>query len=482
MAAESCRVNVKVVDESHVAPPRGSVSTTTIPLTFLDMAWISTGPMQRIFFYEVPDINTLHFTQNIYPNLKHSLSLTLRHFFPFAANLTCPPPPNHPYILYKEGDSILVSVAESDSDFNHLTANQARDNNAFRHSLVPKLPTASLLPEETHVVPTMAIQVTVFPNSGISIGIAFNHVAADGRSFNHFVKSWASMSIIHRLGSDEDLPCHNKDLVEDPDGLSSIYLNDWRNFLKNHVAPTSTKSSSGVTPPVVTPQDKVRLTLVLRRAEIEKLKQLVVTATQNQSEPAATRISTFVVTCAFMWVLLMKMQESEEGTTSGHLDDDTLYHFVSAADCRGRLELPLPPTYFGNCLLPLLTSAKRSELMGNNGIVVAAKAIGRAISKLEKGPLTGAEKSVSNITEIIRVPARLVSVAGSPKFRVYDTDFGWGKPKKSEVGHIGYGSFSLNECRDEEGGIEIGLVFGRHKLDFFNAIIEQARAEYSIIG
>lgn len=127
MAAETCGVNVKVVDESHVAAPRGSVSATTIPLTFLDMAWISTGPMQRIFFYEVPDINTPHFTQNIYPNLKHSLSLTLQHFFPFAANLTCPPPPNHPYILYKEGDSILVSVAESDSDFNHLTANEARD-------------------------------------------------------------------------------------------------------------------------------------------------------------------------------------------------------------------------------------------------------------------------------------------------------------------------------------------------------------------
>ncbi|KAK9220769.1 hypothetical protein WN944_009193 [Citrus x changshan-huyou] len=50
-----------------------------------------------------------------------------------------------------------------------------------------------------------------------------------------------------------------------------------------------------------------------------------------------------------------------------------------------RFELPLPSTYFGNCLSPLSASAKRSELMGNNGIVVAAKAIGRAICKLEKG-------------------------------------------------------------------------------------------------
>ncbi|KDO65331.1 hypothetical protein CISIN_1g011670mg [Citrus sinensis] len=477
-AAESS-YRVRVVDESHVGPPRGSVSPTTIPLTFLDMVWISIGPMQRIFFYEFPDISTPHFTQNIYPNLKHSLSLTLRHFFPFAANLTCPPPPNHPYISYKEGDSVLVSVAESDYDFDHLTANQARDNNAFHQSLVPKLPTPSLLSKETHAVPTMAVQFTVFPNSGFSIGIAFNHVAADGRSLNHFVKSWASMSVTHRLG---DLPCHDKDLVEDPDGIASIYLNDWRNFLKNCSASSSADSGNGVTPPAVVPQEKVRLTLVLGRAEIEKLKQLVVAATQTQSEPAAARISTYVVTCAFVWVLWMKIQESKEGTTGGHLDDDTLSHFIAPADCRGRLGLPFPPTYFGNCLAQISGSAKRSELMGSNGIVVAAKAIGRAICKLKKGPLTGAENSLSHFIEKLKTPSLLVTVAGSPKFRVYDTDFGWGKPKKSEVGHIGHGSFSLNECRDEEGGVEIGLVIGRQQLDFFNAIIEHARAEYSMIG
>ncbi|KAK9178689.1 hypothetical protein WN943_027882 [Citrus x changshan-huyou] len=289
----------------------------------------------------------------------------------------------------------------------------------------------------------MAVQVTVFPNSGISIGIAVNDVAADGRSFNHFVKFWASMSVTHRL---EDLPCHEKGLVEDPDGLASIYLNDWRNFLKNCSAPSSANSGGGVTPPAVVPQDKVRLTLVLRRAEIEKLKQLVITATQTQSEPAAARISTYVVTCAFMWVPWMKIQEAEEGTTGGHLDDDTLYHFMAPADCRERFELPFPPTYFGNCLARLSASAKRRELIGSNGIVVAAKAIGRAICKLENGPLTGAENSLSHFIEKLTMPSLLVTVAGSPKFRV-----------------------------DEEGqgGVEIGLVIGRHQLDFFNAIIEQ---------
>ncbi|XVF65645.1 hypothetical protein PTKIN_Ptkin09bG0265800 [Pterospermum kingtungense] len=42
-------------------------------------------------------------------------------------------------------------------------------------------------------VSLMAIQVTIFPNAGISIGITFFHAAADGRAFAHFTKSWASV-------------------------------------------------------------------------------------------------------------------------------------------------------------------------------------------------------------------------------------------------------------------------------------------------
>ncbi|KAJ4729916.1 putative Anthocyanin 5-aromatic acyltransferase [Melia azedarach] len=430
---------VRVVDESHVAPPPGSVSTTTIPLTFLDVSWIFCCPIQRIFFYEFHR-PTLHFTQNIFPHLKQSLSLTLRHFFPFAANLSCSPPPNNPCILYREGDSVSVTIAESDADFNHLTASHARDNTEFK-CLVPTLPMASFSSDTTHVVPIMAMQFTVFPNSGISIGITFNHVAADGKSFNHFMKSWAAM---HRSekGSSLSLPFHNKDMIKDPEGLVSTYMKDWWNW-----------KILGATEEV--PVDTVRIT-------------------NDADQPGAAQlhISTFVVTCAFMWVNLIKLQDSSK--SNGHLHDDTVYHFVPVADCRDRFEFPVPATYFGNCLAFLFLTAKRSDLIGKNGIVFAAKAIGRQICELEKGPLVGAEKWVLNLIKVVEA-GRVVSVAGSPKLRVYDTDFGWGRPKKSEVVHIGAnGAFSLAECRDEDGAIEVGIVIGRDKIDGFNVIFKQA--------
>ncbi|KAK1568342.1 hypothetical protein Q3G72_023355 [Acer saccharum] len=454
MAAQAISTD-KVIDQSKVAPPPGSVSTTTVPLTFFDMAWLFCCPVQRIYFYEF-SCPTLHFTQTILPHLKESLSLTLRHFFPYAANLTCPPPPYEPFIIYNQGDGVHVTVIESDADFNHLADNHARDVKTLR-SLVPKLPSARLSSDTTHVMPVMAIQFTVFPNSGISIGMTFNHVAADGRSFNHFMKFWASVN----SSKAEDLtslslPYHNKDIVKDTNGLSSMFLEQSRSW--------------GTSSVVNDPSGNLLVTLVINREKIEQLKHWIATQSENDQELAQIRITTYVVTCAFMWVNLTKLQEK----INGSLHDDTCYNFVSVADCRERFEFSMiPGTYFGNCLAYFFVSAKRRELMEDSGIVVAAKTIGRKLSELGKGPLVGAENWVSESEKVVR-NGRLVSVAGSPKFRMYETDFGWGRPKKIEVVHIGaYGSFSFHESREEEGGVQIGAVVERDKLHLFNAVFQQ---------
>ncbi|TXG55258.1 hypothetical protein EZV62_020514 [Acer yangbiense] len=395
---------VKIIEQSQVAPPPGSVSTTTVPLTFFDIAWFTCCPMQRIFFYEFSH-PTLHFTQTLLPHLNQSLSLTLHHFFPFAGNLTCPPPPHEPYIIFNhENDAVNVTVAESDVDFNHLVANHARDVKTLQ-SLFPKLPFIRLSSNTTHVVPIMAVQFTVFPNSGISVGVTFNHVAADGRSISHFMKFWAS---VHRSNGLDltslSLPYHNKNIIKDPNGLSSILLKDFRSWEDLGVAGDHV------------PVDNILITLVMKRVKIEQLKDY----------------------------------------------------------CRERFEFSIPATYFGNCLTKVYVSAKRRELMGENGVIVAAKAIGRKIYELGNGALIGADKWVSNSKEIVK-HGRVVTVAGSPKFQVYETDFGWGRPKKFDVVHIGaYKTFSLTESGEEVGGVEVGIVIGRDKLQIFNSIFEQS--------
>ncbi|OMO81232.1 Reverse transcriptase, RNA-dependent DNA polymerase [Corchorus capsularis] len=82
---------------------------------------------------------------------------------------------------------------------------------------------------------------------------------------------------------------------------------------------------------------------------------------------------------------------------------------------------------------------KKSELItGEKGIDVAARAIGRQVMELEeKGPLNEAEKWLSRTGEIIKSGGLVTAVTSSPKLGAYKIDFGWGRPKKTEVANIG---------------------------------------------
>lgn len=63
----------------------------------------------------------------------------------------------------------------------------------------------------------------------------------------------------------------------------------------------------------------------------------------------------------------------------------------------------------------------------------------------------------------------IVIVAGSPRFRLYETDFGWGRPRKTEVVSIDRTEgLYIGDCKDEEGGVvEFGLAMPKRELLVF---------------
>lgn len=155
-------------------------------------------------------------------------------------------------------------------------------------------------------------------------------------------------------------------------------------------------------------------------------------------------------------------------------DHDKLYGFLLSFDCRNRLEYPVPPTYFGNCIKPSIVDVKKSELIGENGTVLAAEAIGRKIKEMGRCDFRGIDQCVSSIIEG-RKSGRLIPVAGSPKFNVYDTDFGWGRPCKVELTHNDYdGAIAMADCRDGQGVVEVGLALNKNEMDGFVTVFEQS--------
>lgn len=274
----------------------------------------------------------------------------------------------------------------------------------------------------------------------------------------------------HDVAATQDLlPLLNRDIIKDPKGLKFVFSEElWNSPIESIIK----------TPPKVVDKndDKVRHAFVLRRDHVAKLKKWVSIECKSTYglELESLHISTFVVTSALMWVCKVQSEEEVNAITiANNNNNDEIYSLKFLGDCRNRPEFSIPSTYFGNCIVIRIVSLNRSKLMGEKGIVEAAISIGRAVRDFQ----FDAMKDVENFMSLGRSGRKVKhssTIAGSPKLGTYETDFGWGKPKKCEILHIEYSrTISLSDSRDEEGGVEVGLALGRAQMSKFSAILEE---------
>ncbi|KAL3615233.1 hypothetical protein CASFOL_040894 [Castilleja foliolosa] len=455
-----------LIESCRVAPPPGRVADRSLPLTFFDIVWLHFHPIRRLFFYELP-CSKPYFTDTLVPKLKHSLSQTLEHYFPLAGNLLYPlDTDKKPIIRYVSGDSVPLTIFESNDDFDVLVGNQARDADVF-YGYIPQPPPIITDDESSnHKLEVFAIQITFFPGRGICIGLANHHVVGDASSILGFIRAWASTC---KLGGDDDdksLPVFDRDLLKDPLGLSSIYWNGNKNIpLKLSSFPLPTK--------------RVRATYVLDQSDIKKLKDSVIAKFPDFVHP-----SSFVMAAAYVWSCLVKsLMAYEEGEDKIEVDDDEMEYFLFAADGRARIDPSLPENYFGNCLFPGLVNVRHEELVGDNGFFVAAKTIGEEI----RNNVNNKEKVMNGLDENTMAKLgslaqkRMFSVSGSARVDLYGgADFGWGKASKMETLSIDGERYSMSLCkeRDCEGGLEVGLSLSKVKMDAFAALFADGKKRF----
>ncbi|KAK7401990.1 hypothetical protein VNO78_13909 [Psophocarpus tetragonolobus] len=451
-----------LVEKFKVAPTSVPVRTnSSLPLTFLDLPIAGPIYVKRQFFYKYP-YSTEHFCETTLSTLKHSLSLTLQHFFPLAGNLLCPPPPHKPFIRSTHHDSITLTISESQADFSHLSSNHPRSLKEFHH-LVPELP-FSTMHDDTFIFPLVALQATVFPNCGLCIAITYCHVM-DGKCCSHFMKSWSS--ICRSSGLDftlleKSLPCFDREVLKDPRGLEAIFLRDYfqeRSTWKDKLIGLTFEPAAG--------EEFVKATIVFGKDDIHGLKRLALTQwKRNDQFNSPQYLSKFVVVCAFIWASLVKTR------CRNHEEENVKEeYFRFAADCRDRLGYPIPETYFGNCLTLCCAVIKRNDLKGEAGFVNAVKVIERAVTDMKSELFKDAETWRESFKKM-SVLGNMLLVTGSPNFTVYETDFGFGRPTKVEMVHS-FKCMSLAESGDEEGGLEVGLVCTSTEFDYLISVIEQ---------
>ncbi|XP_031092885.1 phenolic glucoside malonyltransferase 1-like [Ipomoea triloba] len=463
MAQSSPPSYAAVLEQCSVAPPPGKVAAFSLPLTFLDLQWLHSSPAHRLIFYQHP-ISTTHFKDTIIPHLKTSFSIALQYYPLLAAKLAVPSDNSTPpEFVYGDGDgvSLVFAVSDDNGRFDRLSSNHARNCNEF-YPLIPTLPSVTR--------GMFAVKVTLFPNAGICVGIASYHVAADDSSNFGFMKAWTALSILaHKSSplslSDEYLPFLDRTAIEDyPKGLKTVAWNQMK-----HIKIIN-DDGDGDCVPFADVTGKARATFIVTRNDVEKLKTHVISS-------GTKKTSSFVVTCAYVWICLLRSQclgPSVNRDGDDDDDDDTVY-FVCAADCRARLDTPLPAKYFGNCVVPCIARAKAGRLIAaEEGLAVAAEAIGDAIKwqlQGEEGVLRGAENWMSFFATVNH--ERILSVSGSPRFDYYEMDFGWGKPKKTEITSIdNSGGFQVG-CAKESLDIEVGVSVPATKMHLLKTLFDE---------
>ncbi|KAK9065236.1 hypothetical protein SSX86_016619 [Deinandra increscens subsp. villosa] len=422
MSATAGRLTI--IEKCRISPPPNTVGEKSIPLTFFDMVWLLSHPVHQLFFYHFPHSKS-HFIHEIIPKLKRSLSLTLQHFFPFASNLTVFPTENrlarNPEIRYVDGDSLVLTFAECDLDFHDLKRNHPRDCNKF-HGLVPALEDPFKVSNLVKI-PVFSIQVTIFENTGITIGLTNHHSLCDARTR----------------------------AIEYPDSLDKMWLN---------LPQIRTLDESYKALELVPQADRVRSTFVLTRSQINTLKKWVLVQL-----PTLEYVSSFAIGCGYVWSCIAKSRVHVVGK-KGEYDVE---RFACVADWRSRLATPVPQTYFGNCTGLCLAKTKTTLITGSKGFPTAVELVSTAIREGVESKQGVFEAETWLEKTFLKVPT--VGVAGTPKLNVYDVDFGWGRPEKYETVSLDFNdSISVNASKESWEDLEIGLCLPAKQMDAFITI------------
>ncbi|KAL1555579.1 malonyl-coenzyme:anthocyanin 5-O-glucoside-6'''-O-malonyltransferase-like [Salvia divinorum] len=448
-----------VLETTGIPPPLESVAELTVPLCFFDIMWLPFHPIRRLIFYNHPCTEE-EFSTAVVPNLKHSLSLTLKHYLPVAGNLLYPldTDKSQALIRYVSGDTAPLTIAVSLRDFDEVTGSHARDSDQFYDFLPPMPP---LVEEENYkIAPLIALQATLFPGRGICIGLSNHHCLGDARSVVGFVSAWAGTN---KCGGDEHFkngstpPLFDRSVFGDMKGISDKLWSTMRNV-------PLTPSRFPV------PTNRVRASFTLHQSDIKVLKDLVLS-----NKPGLVYISTFAVAAAHTWSAVVK----SAAAAGEEVDEDGTEVILIPADGRGRpnalVDPPVPVNYFGNCLGGGAVTVEHKKLAAEEGFVAAAEAIADMI----KNRVNNKENFLKDLDNWLSEMSKMVGlstfgVSGSPKFDLSNADFGWGKARRLEVLSMDEEKYSMTLCNspDSDGGLVVGTSLSEKRMEAFATIFE----------
>lgn len=423
---------VQLVGRCAIIPVRPSPRQRS-KLSIFDLQLLYCHYIQRGLIYSSMPKHDFGSTVEL---LRRSLSEVLVFFYPLAGRLTT----LADGVIYVDCNDAGVEFIEASADDLSVAEIITTDVPPVVKQLFALNGALNL---EGHSLPLLAVQVTKL-RDGLSVGCTLNHAIADGASFWHFFNSWSQLC---KLGIPiiAPLPIHDRSIIGPED--STIRLN---------------LDPAGDIPRVYPPLLRVKI-FHFKRETIEALKN---GANRMASKDGGARVpvSSFQALCAHVWQAITRARRlaAHEPTT-----------FRVAVNCRSRLVPPLAPSYFGNTVQSIYSTATAGEILSGDVSFPAGllhdiidghrdAAIRGALQRWEERPI---------VYRMDKFESNCVVMGSSPRFGMYNNDFGWGEPLAVRSG----GSFRFDgkvwAHPGKEGGGNIDLEICLYP-DFMHALEE----------
>ncbi|CAN6191301.1 unnamed protein product [Urochloa humidicola] len=457
---------VRTLKVTHVHPAR----TGDLPLvpchgehklSFLDIIQIPKNSIQRLFFYDGPDLPPF---PTMVTSLQASLSTTLTAFLPLAGKLAFHPATKDVVIDFSS-DAVSTGVKFVEAEFSggaeemrHLASADEHVTEAFAQ-LVPDIDAARL------PAPILAVQVTRpagEDGGAVAVGVSMLHAVADGHAVWQFMRAWSAAAREGSVAS-AGIPPPTFDragLLRHPkaDELAAT--------MSRFFAPALPVLRPRSSPCALDTTRQRRRTFVLSAGEIQSLKHhmhegLRALVGVEPSKPPTT----YVAVSALAWASIVRAKANPA--------DDADAYFLISADCRRHLRPPLGDGFFGNAIVPLIARVPAGDLRGEAaGVARAAAAIQGAVREyLEEDPeeaLLGIERTLAVYRAI--PPGARTAVGSSHRFMAYQTDFGWGKPSRVELASVFGGELvTMLDSRHGDGVVQVSVALDRAVMEAFVA-------------
>jgi hypothetical protein len=180
-------------------------------------------------------------------------------------------------------------------------------------------------------------------------------------------------------------------------------------------------------------------------------KQQTVTVTETETE--TVEISSFQSLCALLWRAVTRARKFHPSKTTT---------FRMAVNCRHRVKPELESFYFGNAIQSVPTYASAGDVMSKD-IRWCAEQLNKNVKAHDNGMVRKFVEDWENNPRCFPLgnpDGGSITMGSSPRFPMYDNDFGWGKPLAVRSGKANKfdGKISAFPGRDGSGTVDLEVV------------------------